>query len=248
MLTKISFSYFTLAGLVALVQKIVNLLKTKLPEDQMVATFITRIEPKLATALQAIGSSTKQPLTEKITLADLRRDNSYRSLRDHIRAGLRRENDTYREACEALWPIFEKNGLKLYNIAREKETAGIDSLLNDAEKPEYEAHIKTTKTTAWFTELDTDNQTFVAATQERSAVRSTDDTQHDSTAFKGLKISLDLLENMLNTLLAMNMPEGIAEVVAEVSQYISEANTSAKISKSKRSNDNDDETTPPDED
>jgi len=236
MVNKISFSYFTLKGLVALVQKIVSLLSTKFPDDPMVARLIAIIEPQLATALQAIGSSTKQPLTEKATQADLRRDNSYRSLRDHIAAGLLRQNDAYREACELLWPVFEKNGLKLYHNARDKETAAIDSLLNDLSKSEYEAAIKTVKIPTWISEVDTDNQAYVKVATQRSAARSADDTVHDHEAFKGLKTSLDLMDNILNTMLAMNGPEGISAVVDEVSQYISEANTSAKISKANRSN------------
>lgn len=241
MFNKISFSYFSLAALTALVQKIVKLLSTKLPDNQMATTFITRISPQLATALQAIGSTSKQPLTKKAKQADLRRDNSYRSLRDHIDAGMLRQNETYRVACETLWTVFEKNGLKLYDIAREKETAAIESLLKDLGKPEYVEPIKITKIASWIAELNTDNQAYVTVSVERSAIRASDDTVNDQNAFKDLKISLDLLENILNTMLAMNMPEGIDEIVAEVSQYISEANTAAKQSGANKKDDTPDD-------
>lgn len=81
---KILFSYFTLAALTALVQKIVNLLNAQLPKHQMVQTILMRFQSQLQTALQAIGSTIKQPLTEIVTTADKRRDNSYKSLRNHI--------------------------------------------------------------------------------------------------------------------------------------------------------------------
>ena len=74
----------------------------------MVITLLARFQPQLETAIQAIGSTTKTPLTVIVKAADLRRDNSFRSLRDHVKAGLNRENETYRSACEALWPEFEK--------------------------------------------------------------------------------------------------------------------------------------------
>ncbi|MCY1722604.1 DUF6261 family protein [Prolixibacteraceae bacterium Z1-6] len=232
MLNKILFSYFTLEALIALVQKISTLLSAKLPENPMATKLISRLQPQIATALQAIGSTTKTPLTQNVKGADVRRDNTYRSLRDHIQAGLGRQNEAYRAACEALWPEFEKNGLKLYNIARDKETAAIDSLLADLLKPKNQPHLVTTFTTEWVTELDNDNRAYVEATRERSAIRSTDDTVLDQEAFKDLKTSLDLLENMLNTMQAMGDPANIDEVIAEVSQYISEANTAAKQSKS----------------
>lgn len=232
MLNKIVFSYYTLAPLTALVQKTVKLLNAQLAEQQMVQTIVARIEPQLETALQAIGSSTKTPLTEIVAAADLRRDNSYRSLRDHVKAGLRRENENYRKACEALWPLFEKNGLQLYRIAKDKETAAIESLLADLSKPKYQAHVATVNISDWLNELDNDNKTYVTASAERSAARSADNTVLDAEAFNELKKSMEILENILNTMQAMGDPEGIDEIVAEVSQYISEANTAAKISKS----------------
>ncbi|QIA09488.1 DUF6261 family protein [Draconibacterium halophilum] len=237
MLSKIYYSYFTLAALTALVQKIVNLLSAQLPDHQMVQTVLTRIQPQLQTALQAIGSTIKQPLTEIVAAADLRRDNTYRSLRDHIKAGLRRQNKAYRTACEALWLEFEKNDLKLYNQSRDTETAAINSLLADLLKPKNQPHLATTNTTQWVTELNNDNQAYVAASAQRSAARSTDDTVNDDKAFKDLKTSLELLENILNTMLAMNDPRGINEVVDEISQYIAEANTAAKQSQNNTGDD-----------
>lgn len=239
MLTKILYSYYALASLTALVQKIVNLLSSTFPDDPMIAAILTRITPKLEVAVQAIGSTTKQPLTERVNAADATRDNSFRSLRDHIKAGLRRENETYRTACEALWIEFEKNGLQLFSFPREKETAGLDSLLSDLRQAKNEPHVITTRITKWMEELDNGNKAYVKATQERSAARSTDDTVGDEVAFKDLKASLDLLENVLNTLYAMNTPEGIAPVAEEVSQYIHEANTAAKLGKSKPDNSDD---------
>lgn len=228
MLEKIRYSYFTLAALTALVQKIVTLLSSKLPENQMVATLLVKFQPQIEKALQAIGSTSKQTLTEIVTAADLRRDNSYRSLRDTIKAGLNRQNEAYRTACEALWPEFEKNNLKLYYLPRDTETSAINSLLADLYRPKNAAHLATTHTTDWVTELDNDNQAYAAASAQRSAARSADDTIRDSQAFKDLRTSLELLENILNTMQAMADPEGIDEVVAEVSQYIAEANAAAK--------------------
>lgn len=204
----------------------------------MIATMLARIDPQLETAIQAIGSSTRQPLTEEVSQADARRDNSFRSLRDHIEAGLRRQNDSYRTACEALWSEFEKNGLNLYSIKREKETAAIVSLINDLRQEKHEQHLKTTNITRWVQELEDDNQAYVSATQQRSAARSSDNTVKDTEAFKDLKASLDLLESVLNTLSAMGSPEGIAPVVDEIAQYIREANTAAKPGKTKADEEN----------
>lgn len=231
MLNKIRYSYFTLAALTALVQKIVTLLSTKLPDNQMVITLLARFQPQLETAIQAIGSTTKTPLTVIVKQADLKRDNSFRSLRDHVKAGLNRENESYRSACEALWPEFEKNGTQIDRLPREKQTAATESLLADLQKNKNQPHLLTTNTTDWVSELDNDNRAYVTATTQRSSERSTDDTVLDHEAFKALRTSLDLLENILNTMQAMGDPVDVDEVVAEISQYIAEANAAAKQSK-----------------
>ncbi|WP_346859563.1 DUF6261 family protein [uncultured Draconibacterium sp.] len=231
MLNKIFYSYFTLAALTALAQKIVSLLSAKLPDNQMAIALLTRFQPQLEAAIQAIGSTTKTPLTAIVKQADLKRDNSFRSLRDHVRAGLNRENETYRSACEALWPEFEKNGTHIDKLPRDKQTASTNSLLTDLRKPKNQAHLVTTNTIEWLTELDNDNRAYVTATTQRSSERSVDDTVLDHEAFKALRTSLDLMENILNTMQAMGDPVDVDEVVAEISQYITEANTAAKQSK-----------------
>lgn len=242
---KIYFSYFTLAALTALVQKIVMLLGSNLAESPLMANILTRLIQQAETAVQAIGSTKKTPLTEIVTAADLRRDNTFRSLRDTIKAGLRRQNEAYRAACEALWIEFEKNGLQLYTIPRDTETAAINSLLADLQKPEHAAHLATTNTSDWLTELDNDNQAYVAASAQRSAERSADDTVRDAEAFKDLKTSLELLENILNTMVAMNDPAGIDAIVAEISQYITEANTAAKQGQSTTEEEDEEPVNPP---
>lgn len=232
MLIKILFSYFSLANIISLAKKIRSLLIEKFPENPMLASVLSSMDANLELAIEAFGSTTKQVLTKEVQAADMKRDNSFRSLRDHVRAGLLRENESYRLACEALWTEFEKNGLNLFSVPYSEETAGITSLLNDLRSADNQVHLQTIFAVDWAEELDRDNNAFVALSRQRSAARSGDSVMSDQNAFKQLKVSLELMSNILNTLYAMNEPEGIREVVAEVNQYIRESNASAKLSES----------------
>ena len=231
MMNKILYSYFNLARLTTLARKVQRLLVSKFSDHPMISTVLTSMDAKLDISVQSVGSTRKQPLTKVVRVADLKRDNSFLSLRDHIQAGLRRENESYRKACEALWPEFEKNDLKLYNKSDGEETTAVDSLIKDLNKPENQPFLATVHATQWLEELEGDNQAFKVASQQRSAVISTDETVADQEAFDQLKVLLDLLGHVLTALFAMNDPEGIREVVDEVNQYIREANASAKQSK-----------------
>ena len=230
MISKILYSYFSLTRLHALAKKIKELLSAEFPEQPMLLTVLTSMEPKLAVALKSIGSTSKQPLTKAIRRADSERDDSYLSLKKHIKSGLRRRNDVYRSACEALWVLFEKNNLKLYRTADDDESSLIDSLVADLSTPENQAHLATVNATEWLAELDSDNKAFAAISAKRSVTRSADDTVEDIQAFADLKHWLDLLSNVLNSLCLVNNPEGIRETAAQINQYIIEANAAAKQS------------------
>jgi len=147
-----------------------------------------------------LGSSRKQNLTEAIMEADLLRDNCFLSLKDHVKAGLRRNNADYSSACQDLWSVFVKNGIKLYDMSNNEQTAATNSLLNDLNTADNQLHFKTIHAVEWLKELQTANDQFVELSKQRSAARSTDTTIPDEAAFKQLRQSVDLLENVLNTL------------------------------------------------
>lgn len=231
MLTKIIYSYFSLGNLTALAKKIHLYLAAKFPDHSMITTVLVNLKNSLNTSVQAAGSSTKQTLTKSVRDADKKRDNSYISLKDHIHAGLRRENETYRLACEALWAVFEKNGTQLYNMPDGSESTAIDSLLRDLDQSKAVGYLETVNAVEWLQELDRDNENFIAISQQRSSERSVDETETDDIAMDQLRISLELVSNVMSALLAMNDPKGIQEAVNEVNQYIREANASAKLGK-----------------
>lgn len=233
MTLKILYSHFSLSRLVSLSQRILQLLSARYPDHPMISSLLATIQVKQDQAVQAVGSSTRQTLTSLVREADQRRDNSYRSLRDHVAAGLLRENEAYRLACEFLWPLFEKNGLDLYYASDDEETAAITSLLKDLDKLTVLSYLETIHAVEWKAELERDNQAFVRLSQERSAVRSADDTVTDKVAFDQLRASLDLLCNMLNALYALDEPDGIRATVEELDQSIREATAAARQSGSR---------------
>ncbi len=230
---KILYSYFTLANLTALAGKIHLYLVAKFPDHPMVIPIMANLQGSMDIALKSVGSSTKQPMTKKVRAADKKRDNSYLSLRDHIHAGLRRENEDYRTACESLWPIFEKNGFELARLADGDETIAIHSLIDDLSGPEEQTHLATVNAVEWMQELQADNQNFVLTSQQRSAKRTVDTTVPDDRALGQLKSSLELVCGALAALRATNAPDGIQGAVNEINEYIREANASAKRGRSR---------------
>ncbi len=231
---KIVYSCFTLGRLTTLASKIKNHLSTKFPDHPMVISLVGKLNLAIQVGLQSLGSTTKQGLTKLIRQADSFRDDSYTSLRDHVKAGLSRHNAAYQEACKALWAVFEKNGLRLYNLGDEEESSAIDSLLRDLGTTEMQAHLTTINAVEWLNELAADNQTFVDLCGQRSSVRANDNTVQDNVAFMKVKSSLELMRSTMETLAEFDSVEGLEVVQAEVNQFITEANAAAKTAAANR--------------
>ncbi len=232
MLLKIVYSLYTLTSLSELARSIKSLLNAKYPAEQIVISLISKIDQSQAIALQAIGSSTKQGLTDLLHAADAKRDNSFVALRDYVASGLRRENAPYRAACQALWPLFEKNDTTLYRLPFRVETQSIESLLTDLKAGDAPVHLATINATEWVEELDSNNQAFVDVQLQRASAKTTDTTVTDDEAFKHLTVSLELVNSTMDSLAMMEVA-GVEAVAAELNTYISDANTNARIIKSK---------------
>lgn len=184
----------------------------------------------MALALKALGSTSKQPLSRAVRQADTVRDDSFISFKKHVQAGLQRQNEAYRLACEAIWVCIEKNNDKLYTLSDDDETSAINSLLDDLTTPKNQGHLATINAADWIAELDRDNKAFQEVSSQRAADRTANATVGNQQAFSDLKNSFEPLLNIMNSLQLMNEPEGIASTVSLVNQYIAEANTSAKLS------------------
>ncbi len=232
MLLKIIYSLYSLDNLSTLTRKVRNLLGEKFPAEAVIISLLSKIDQAQTVAVQAIGSSTKQELTKKVRSSDRKRDNSYASLRDHVSAGMRRENEDYSAACAALWPLFEKNNTKLANLPDEKETSAIESLLADLRAGDGPIHLATINASEWLDELDRDNNVFVEAQAQRASVKTEDTTMNDSEAFKILTAALEKVNSAMDSLEMMEVA-GVEAVAAVLNTYISEANTNARLIKSK---------------
>ncbi len=228
MTEKIVYTVYDLGRLIRLAQKLREQYATQFPTNSLLIALVAKLDEAIAVGLKAVNSTTKQTLTEQVQFADVARDDSYFSLREHVKAGLKRQNETYSEACKALWAILQKNGLQLYKLPYDNETTAIDSLMSDLNTDEMKAHLETIHATDWLAELVRDNATFVAKQTERGTVRSEDTTALDTVAFRQVRAMLELTCSTLDTMLSLDSVDGLAAAVAATNQYIHEANVAGR--------------------
>ncbi len=237
MIQDITSTYFSLRRLHTLSKKVDELLESRHPGNLMLAAVLTPLKSKMAIALKAINSSSKSELSTGIRQADKNRDDSYMALKNYVKSGMRRRNDEFRKACEDLWLVFVKNNIQLYSLADEEETSAIDSLVADLSTAENQARMVTINAVDWLNELVADNDAFNGISGLRTESRTVDNTVVDTKAFMELKAAFELVGSMLNSMVALNDPEGIAETAAMVNQHITESTNAGRLSKAGNSND-----------
>ncbi|MDR3260869.1 MAG: DUF6261 family protein [Tannerella sp.] len=109
----------------------------------------------------------KSPDTAKMIVADQKRDHTFRSLTDLVRAFLNHFDSAKREAAQQLTILFDHYG----NLARKapnEETAGIHNLLQELNGP-YAAQVELLGIHEWTTQLSLDNEEYEALVRDRNA-------------------------------------------------------------------------------
>lgn len=183
---KIPYYLLGLKGLLTLSHRILELLKSRHPGEVFIQSSVEKLEAAHDYGAQVVGASRKAYATKTVTTADDDRDDSYESLKQLVRAGLKRSNPDFREKCARLYAILEKNDIGLARLPYDQETAALHALFRDMDKAEAQADLAAINALAWYTELKTNQIEFEAAVQERGAERAELDVPTSREAIKEL--------------------------------------------------------------
>lgn len=227
MLENIPYSTHSLGSLATLADALSKKARTNHLTDAMIQASTSNITSAVTMAQKAIGSSTGSSFTKEIREADDIRDRCYRGLRDHVVAGMERiTNTAYKEACEKLNVVFEKNNTLLASLPYREETAALESLLADL-KPMGE-YLSQANASEWVQELQDANDRFKALLAVRSSETAKEEVPTDAEAKSAISDALRIFSATLDSLSAFGQPVGIAATITELNQIIIEANQAAR--------------------
>lgn len=221
MLDRIPYSSYSLTGLTALAERLTQVLRTYHSDDVMIKGCIAKIEQSLEQAITTMGNDNESIVSGSLSEADDLRDVCYRSLRDHIQAGMGRDtNKMYQEACNRLWKVFKINNTLLASLPYDEETAALKKLFIDLKS--FTKEIGIIGATQWIHELIKANEDFESIMEAHMA------KDDKSKTFQSVKASLTdmlkILVSTVNSLWAFNRPVGIQDTVLELNQIIEEEN------------------------
>lgn len=219
---RIPFTVIPLAGLVTMAERTLAIVRQQHPEVAMLTTPLSNLEAAIGVAVQALGSSRSLQKTVTVQQADRDRDNSYESLRNSIRAGLRRNNPAYREACERLLILFSKNNLELARLSYDAQTAALLSLFADLSTLQAVADLATIHATEWLQELKSDQERFEQAVSERGSERVQSQVPTDESARMQLIPALKALYKLLDVAEDHALIAGVDQTIPLLNAMIQE--------------------------
>ena len=222
MLDRIHYSAYSLNQLAALAEEIIAVLRSAHQDEMMINGCIARVEHALERAIDSTDNS-DEANDKYLNEADHLRDVCYRSLRDHIQAGLGREtNPPYQQACEKLWQVFKSNNTLLASLPFEEETVALRHLFADLEKLPTE--ISTAHATNWLKELIKANEDFDTAMGIYKNEPNSKEVLSGQEAKASLKDELKILVSTINSLWAFDRPAGIKSTVDDMNKILKETN------------------------
>ena len=234
MIRSIPYSSFDLAQLITLSDQSYKIVQDRHSREVLLVGVLKNLSDAIEKARPAVGSTTKEALTEQVRLNDARRDDNYAGMIMHIEAGLKRHSmPSYQGACERLKALFDKNGGRaLYRYSYSKQTASMESLFKDLESKQAQTDIETINATKWLKELKADHEAFKKVYAQRDEEEASKNIPTNEEAAKLLKPELSSLLTVVDAFHISRQIEGIQGTIDVLNETIDRAVSAARQSSS----------------
>lgn len=226
MISNIPYTLIPLPGLVTMSERSVQVLNSRHPDEAFFLRTIDKLLFASGLATRAIGSSRQAEGTKTVVAADDDRDASFDSVRDHVKAGLKRNNPEYKAACERLYGIFKKNNLNLSRLPYDEETGALISLFEDLSGSQPEADLAMINASEWLAELKRDQTAFENAVKARaSEKKEVSEIPTDAVAKEALIPALKSFYRVIDVAEENEIVTGVSETIGLINVIIQEVVT-----------------------
>ncbi len=230
-------SLYTSTEVQGLGDQIVSTIEDSPLQDQIVIqALLDPLRESLASLAQSRGHSRHNTQTERIEEADLARDNAFRAFWMMIEAGVRRQNEPYRQAAVKVMSHMEAFDRRLYTFGYDRQSTLLKDFVAILEKPEVDQAIQQMQMQGWREEIKS------AQTQFDQIYENKIDEETQKQALVPTKkareqvlAQLTALTQTMNGLL-LSGQEVFKEVNPKIDQLIEEYESKAKARRTRRQN------------
>jgi hypothetical protein len=200
-----------------------------------------RLHKKLNDANEEFSNSLfvlrKSPHTAILAQKDDRRDEVYKGLRNVVSAHLYHSQHEINSAAHQIFELIKTHGYSLYRYGYQKETAAINSLLNDLAKPNYTKMVELIGATAWVEGLAKAQKEFEECYTQRVAEEGKNIVEPSTEIRKAVIDNLEKLLMYIETqLFICEKPDQWGSLSANIQRVISDTNTIARNRRTRKEN------------
>ena len=189
---------------------------------------------------EAIGSSTIQSFTVKLSAADDEQDGAFIGFRDYVKAFTNNPDKEKQAAANKLLEVIKIIGWSLWNEGYIKESALLKVLFKELEKDENIKAMNTINVMDWYDHLKVKHSAFEAVDQQKITAEAEKDTPLISCTKKELTKYINPLLGYIE-LLAETDKGDYALVAAKLDEAIAGVMTIARSRQTRKENDSTEE-------
>ena len=116
---------------------------------------------------QAITALRFNKKIKSVAEAAAQREDSFVGFKDYIESSRRRRDEAIKEAHAAIWAILEAVGTQLYRLGYVEQTAKLEALFSELDKPENQAYLLTLRADDYYAELKESQEDFLTLSGEK---------------------------------------------------------------------------------
>lgn len=224
MLEPIQYASMNLSLLADLADDIIDCIAENHENNKLLDRFLDDLEKTTDELREHLDIAAKSDIIQAVSDADQDRDDAYSSLRDHLKAGMKRLNDHYSGASMYLYQIFINNDLNLHRFKYEEQTIALENLLRDLNTPASQVHLKVMHAKEWVEELEESQKRFLEVFEKRTQIEGKKQSMSRSEAMEKIKESISKTLNTMEVVAFQENESKAKRTIAALNKYIKATN------------------------
>lgn len=229
MFETILFSSIPLSRLADLSDDIIDTIAENHDDNILLNPFLDDLENATDELRDYLDAQKQSYIIRAVTDTDQDRNDAYSSLRDHVKAGIKRINDQYSSSAIYLYQIFVDNGNNLEDLSYEEKTETLENLLEELTTAISLSHLRTVNAQEWLDELEDTQATFKQVFAERENFEEKKQTISKSESLGKIKKSISRTLNAMEIVGSQEDEPKADTTISSLRILIKEANLASKL-------------------
>jgi hypothetical protein len=200
MLKKMYFSMLQLNELLGYCNEINTHLQTTDLTDLQINGATEKLNVSLGKSLAVANKTQSSQFTERLRLADVRRDESFIAFRNLMEASTHRRVESVVKTADHICRIIRSHSWTLYARGYKVQSAKMASLIKELDLTVNQEMIGQLKANSWYADMVEDNKAFNQLNEEKNLSENSDTDSDSEEMYKNVRIACEELFEAIEVL------------------------------------------------